>query len=46
MSTMQAFYNQLSTTQDSYWASLARLTRLTLDQMKLYGSELIWSIWD
>lgn len=46
MFTMQAFYNQLHSSQDSYWAGLARLTRLTLDEMKRYGSELIWGIWD
>ena len=46
MSSMQAFYNQLSTTQDSYWAGLARLTRLTLAELKRSEEGLIWSIWD
>lgn len=46
MNTMQAFYMQLFSTQDPYWAGLMKLTRLNLTQIKSIASELIWSIWD
>ena len=45
MSTMQAFYVRLFSTQDPYWISLARLTRATLNQVNTFRSEITWSIW-
>jgi len=46
MNTMQAFYINLFSNQEPYWAGLAHLTRLNLDQIRAAASELIWSIWD
>lgn len=46
MSTMQAFYNRLFSSRDTYWTRLARLTRLTLEQARCFRSNISWSIWD
>jgi hypothetical protein len=42
---MQAFYTRLTSNQDLYWISLARLTRVSLNQIKALSRDLTWSIW-
>jgi len=48
MFTMQAFYIMLCSnndTHDQYWLPLARLTRVSLDQIAAFESDIVWSIW-
>jgi len=48
MSTMQAFYSRLSLAgalSDAYWASLARLSRISLKQASVFRTQITWDMW-
>jgi hypothetical protein len=48
MSTMQAFYSRLSLADaftDAYWASLAKLSRISLKQASAFKTLITWDNW-
>lgn len=48
MFTMQAFHNRLFSAEalgEGYFASLARLTRASLEQLAALKSDLAWADW-
>ncbi len=48
MSTMQAFYNNVISSNkpsNPYMDSLLRLTRISIDKVAVFKSEINWNMW-